>query len=60
MEKQKDDNIVEEFFEELRNKSNSDIENSDMFRLRKDTFRKYFNTTKKIRNDGYHPPKKIK
>ncbi len=60
MEKQKDDNRVEEFFEELRNKSNSDTENSDMFCLRKDTFRKYFNTTKKIRNDGYHPPKKIK
>ena len=60
MEKQKDDNRVEEFFEELRNKSNSDIENSDMFRLRKDTFRKYFNTMKKIRNDGGQPPKKIK
>jgi len=60
MEKQKDDNRVEEFFEELRNKSNSDTENSDMFRLRKDTFRKYFNTMKKIRNDGGQPPKKIK
>ena len=60
MEKQKDDNRVEEFFEELRNKSNSDIENSDMFRLRKDTFRKYFNTMKNKRNNGDQPPKKIK
>ena len=60
MEKHKDDNIAEEFFKELRDKSYSDTKNSDMFRLRKATFRKYFNTTKKIRNDGYHPPKKIK
>ena len=60
MEKQKDDNRVEEFFEELRNKSNSDTENSDMFRLRKGTFRKYFNTMKNKRNNGDHPPKKIK
>ena len=60
MEKHKDDNIAEEFFKELRDKSNSDTKNSDMFRLRKDTFRKYFNTMKKIRNDGGQPPKKIK
>ena len=37
------DNRVEEFFKELRDKSYSDTENSDMFRLRKGTFRKYFN-----------------
>ena len=60
MEKHKDDNIAEEFFKELRDKSNSDTKNSDMFRLRKDTFRRYFDTKKKIRNDGGQPPKKIK
>ena len=60
MEKHKDDNIAEEFFKELRDKSYSDTKNSDMFRLRKATFRKYFNTMKKIRNDGGQPPKKIK
>ena len=38
MEKHKDDNIAEEFFKELRDKSNSDTKNSDMFRLRKDKF----------------------
>ena len=48
------------FFKELRDKSNSDTKNSDMFRLRKDTFRRYFDTKKKIRNDGGQPPKKIK
>ena len=39
MEKHKDNNIAEEFFKELRDKSYSDTKNSDMFRLRKDTFK---------------------
>ena len=62
MEKHKDDNIAEEFFKELGDKSYipNTKKNSDMHRLSKNTFIRYFNNMKNKRNDGDQPPKKIK